>query len=102
MSAQSVTATSSEGEGDRRSHLQQSVIQFMIMVMVAMVIDDGCGGTADAGIILSVIIHMYKNKNTPNEPGDDNAILLRVLHDYNGNLEKDTTMLIPTYVNTPD
>ena len=71
-SAQSVTATSSEGEGDRRSHLQQSVIQFMIMVMVAMVIDDGCGGTADAGIILSVIIHMYKNKNTPNEPGDDN------------------------------
>ena len=34
--------------------------------------DDGCGGTADAGVILSVIIHMYKNKNTPNEPGDEN------------------------------
>ena len=34
--------------------------------------DEGCGGTADAGVILSVIIHMYKNKNTPNEPGDDN------------------------------
>ena len=36
--------------------------------------DEGCGGTTDAGVILSVIIHtcMYKNKNTPNEPGDDN------------------------------
>ena len=31
--------------------------------------DDRCGGTADAGVILSVIIHMYKNKNTPIEPG---------------------------------
>ena len=34
--------------------------------------DEGCGGTADAGVILSVIIHMCKNKNTQNEPGDDN------------------------------
>ena len=33
--------------------------------------DEGCGGTADAGVILSVIIHMYKNKNTQNKPGGD-------------------------------
>ena len=74
------------------------------MVMVVMVIvvhgDEGCGGIADAGIILSVIIRMYVNKSTPNEPGDDNDSAES--SDYNSNLEKDTIMLIPTYVNTPD
>ena len=74
------------------------------MVMVVMVIvvhgDEGCGGIADADIILSVIICMYVNKSTPNEPGDDNDSAES--SDYNSNLEKDTIMLIPTYVNTPD
>ena len=27
--------------------------------------------TADAGVVLSVIIHMYKDKNTQNKPGGD-------------------------------
>ena len=62
--------------------------------------DDGCGGTADAVVILSVIIHMYIK--IPQMNLVMITILLRVLHDYNGNLEKDTTMLIPTYVNTTD
>ena len=39
------------------------------MVMVAMVMTDVI---ADAGIILSVIIHTYQIKSTPNEPSDDN------------------------------
>ena len=78
-SAQSVASTSSEGH-------------------IASYNDngDGCGATADAGIIVS-----DDTDGSPNEPDDDGSN--SIVSSEDDNLDKDTAeILIPTYVNTPD
>ena len=65
-------------------------------------LDEGCCGTADAGIIVSDDPDGDDNENnsSSNEPGDDNDSAQS--SEDNDNSDKDTTILIPTYVDTPD
>ena len=54
--------------------------------------------------LLSVMVRMVKtcneNNSSSNEPGDDNDSAQS--SEDNDNSDKDTTILIPTHVNTPD
>ena len=63
--------------------------------------DEGCG-TADADTIVSDDTdgEDNENKSSSNEPGDYNDSAQS--SEDNDNSFKDTTILIPTYVNTPD
>ena len=64
--------------------------------------DERCGATADADIIVSDDTDGEDNENisSSNEPGDDSDSAES--SEDNDNSDKDTTILIPTYVNTPD
>ena len=64
--------------------------------------DERCGATADADIIVSDDTDGEDNENisSSNEPGDDNDSAES--SEDNDNSFKDTTILMPTYVNTPD